>query len=415
MVKIRVIYEILAERAISTEQPRREVIRKLAETDFLGLFAIETKGKDYIISKKIEIKKDTVFPIGNYHIQPECGIAAKDCKITIPPGTNFYFDDCSFFHQSKGTFDAIGNENNKVQFLTEENSTNGHITLIDLEARLEHFKMSGFKGSTAEGNYLTSPLDLQKVKAHFKKCELSDNYACMFGGAAHILDSSVTFEDIWIIKNIAEHQGGGLCINNSTMQFNKTRIKNCASNMGSAICGWENCNLSFDDCEIIGNTALKPSAIDPATGIWLTKNGKAKFKKTIIRNNLYGAITIIDGDCLVELSDDCIVESNGKSPFLEGMRGGKIRYNPLIIRKSDVPGANNLPAVIGEIWKSYHNIKENDVPRILSKTQKKYGLGESEMLTLTYEIKNGLENQKLLDETLKDSKPSPYRSGRRLP
>lgn len=414
MVKLRVIYEILAERAINTEQPRIEVIQKPAENDFLELFAIETKGKDYRISKTIEIKKDIVFPVGNYHILQDCGIIAKDCKIVIQPGTNFYFDDCSFFHQSKGTFDAVGNESNKVQFLTEENSTNGHIILISLEARLEHFKMSGFKGSTAEGNYLTSPLDLQKIKAHFKNCELSDNCACMFGGAAHILNSSVTFEDTWIIKNIAEHQGGGLCINNSTVHFNKTRIKNCAANMGSAISGWENCNLMFDDCEIIGNTALKPSSTDQAPGIWITKNGKAKFKKTTIRNNLYGAITIIDEDCLVELSDDCIVEGNGESPFSEGMHGGKIRHNPLIIRKSDVPGANNLPAVIDEIWKSYHNIKENDVPIILNKTQKKYSLGESEMLTLTYGVKNGLENQKILDEMLKDSKPSPYRSGRRL-
>lgn len=118
MVKIRVIYEILAERAISTEQPRSEVIHQLAETDFLGLFAIETKGKDYIISKKIEIKKDTVFPIGNYHIQPECGIAAKDCKITIQPGTNFYFEDYAFFSQTGGRFIAAGNDGNKIQFLS---------------------------------------------------------------------------------------------------------------------------------------------------------------------------------------------------------------------------------------------------------------------------------------------------------
>ncbi len=416
MVKIRVIYEILAERAISTEQPRSEVIHQLAETDFLALFTerIETKGKDYTIAKRIEIKKDTVFPVGNYHIMPDCGIIAKDCKITIQPGTNFYFEDYAFFSQNGGKFIAAGNDGNKIQFLSEGENINMHVSLSNLESQLEYCVLSHFNSSALEKKYPWAPCSLFKCKSSLKNCKFSHNTGQMTAGGVYVNEGEAIFDSCIISRNMVGIWGGGVYAKKTKIKFKETEIENNHGTNGREIFGGgvmgDESILEFDDCKIIGNTA------NCGAGVQLSDKCKAEFRKTTIRNNIVNGIALLGNNSEVYLDDECILEGNGEPQLNGGMHKGEFKYNQSILRKNEAPGADNLPAVLHEISKQYEwTIKEEDIPRILSKTQKKYNLGESEMYTLTYGLREMIEKERKMDQILKDPTPPPYRSGRRLP
>lgn len=400
-IKIRDLYKILAGdtvEAISAVQPEKlakPITAKKPEPD-LSALTVEAKGTDYTISKTIEIDRDFIFPAGNYHIKPDCGIKAKNCRITILPGTNFYFDDFSFLEVNGGKIDAMGNEDNKIEFTPSELATNSQIKIEAADAAFQHCNICGFRYSKAfeeKKGRKDSPFYLIKAKTVLKNCELCESEGYDFGNAIYLQDCNTSINSTLISKCI----GGAVHIIGGKTAFNKTTIRNNHAVRkldGHKMCGnfhAHRANIDFDSCKIYNNTDVMPQNIT-------FEVSKVKFRQTELRNNVYGLLLSRLSESEIEFDETCSVYD-----FVFLNRESKLTLPEAAIKRVKEPGINHMHGILDELEKKYTGKKltENDIAKVVKNAEKQYKLGESELDALNHLVKNFVIEREQFDRTMK--------------
>lgn len=397
-IKIRDLYKILAEatvEAISTVQP--EALAKPAaaigkpEPDLFAL-AIEAKGTDYTISKTIEINRDFIFPVGNYHLKQDCGIRTKNCSITILPGTNFYFGDFAFMEITGGRFNAVGNSREKISFLQKKDCFNGLISLNNVEARLEHCNIQEFEAMLQEKGIIVSYFSLRNSKSQFSQCDIRKNKTGRCGFS--VMSGRAEFENCAFEENYGMDLclGGGLYIETANVIFRTTKIRDnhVKHGDGGGVCARKESKLLFENCDISYNTA------DCGGGISLAEtNNSATFRSTLIKNNLGGlggALMVMHGS-KAELDDACVIEGNKREQVYYGretrtQENGEVKCDPKIIKESNEPGLDNLAAVMKIIPSKYGEVSEEKIRLVVRDLKEEYNLKDMAANTIAFELKN---------------------------
>ena len=397
-IKIRDLYKILADNtfeAISTVQPEALVKPITAigkpEPDLFAL-AVEAKGTDYTISKTIEIDRDFIFPAGNYHIKPDCGIRAKNCRITILPGTNFYFDDFSYICLTGGKFIAAGNPSKKITFMQKEERFNGHVLLNNLEAKLECCDIKGFEAMHQHKGLTGSYFIIENSNSQINHCSISKNKTGRKGFS--IMGGRAEFENCAFEENYGMDLclGGGLFIETANVIFRNTKIRDnhVKHGDGGGVCAKKESKLLFENCDISYNTA------DCGGGISLAEtNNSATFRSTLIKNNLGGlggALMVMYGS-KAELDDACVIEGNNREQVYYGreartQENGEVKCDPKIIKESNEPGSDNLRAIMTRIPPEYGEVSEKQIKLVVRNLKEKYKLNDMAANTIAFELKN---------------------------
>ncbi|MEM4263689.1 MAG: right-handed parallel beta-helix repeat-containing protein [Candidatus Woesearchaeota archaeon] len=389
------IYQRIAEQFVHTSG--KEYTAAAEEPEIIPakqpvLDLIEIKGAEYTIDKIIEINSDFVFPAGNYHIKQDCGIRAKNCSITILPGTNFYFDDYAHIYIIGGKLLAAGKPEEKISFIQKEDRFNGLILLKDLESRLECCDTTGFEAMRQEKGRIVSYFSLINSNSQVNQCNFRNNKTgrqgfSILGGRAEF--ESCTFEENYGMDLCL---GGGLYIETANVIFRNTKIRDnhVKHGDGGGVCARKKSKLIFENCEISYNTA------DCGGGISLAEtNNSATFKSTIIKNNLGGlggGLMVMYGST-AELDDACIIEGNKREQVYDGRETrthetGEAKCDPKIIKESKEPGPDNLGAVMKRIPAEYGEVSESQIRLVVRDLKEKYKLNEMTANAIAFELKN---------------------------